>query len=301
MIVIGHRGAPAYRPEHTAGSYLLAVEMGADYIEPDLVFTRDGELVARHEPDITATTDVADHPEFASRRTTKTIGGHTTTGWFTDDFTLAELKTLRAIERVPDLRPQNAALDGVWEIPTFQEVVDIARAHGVGIYPETKHPTYFEQAHGFRHDEPLLGTLRSSGFDGPGAKVFIQSFEGGNLKRLRGETQLPLIRLIGAADAHDELVSARGLAEIATYADGVGPDKRLVPAEPTGLVERAHRAGLLVHPFTFRPENGFVAGGDLAAELAWFYELGVDGVFADAPDAAVAVRERLRRSDVACG
>src|SRR3954468_12991112 len=164
-IVIGHRGAPAYRPEHTIASYTLAIEMGADYIEPDLCFTKDGKLVARHEPDIGGTTDVAAHPEFASRRHTETIDGTTTTSWFTFDFTLAELKTLRAIERLPDVRPANTAHNGLYEIPTFQEVIDLAKQHGVGIYPETKHPTFFETQIGYRFDGPLLGTLSANGLD----------------------------------------------------------------------------------------------------------------------------------------
>lgn len=328
-IVIGHRGSPAYRPEHTEGSYLLAIEMGADYIEPDLVFTKDGQLVVRHEPDITATTNVADHPEFASRKTTRTIDGVTTTGWFTVDFTLAEIKTLRAIERLPDVRPQNTALNGLWEVPTFQEVIDIAKAHGVGIYPETKHPTFMATL-GFSYDRPLLDTLRRNGLDHPGAKVFIQSFEVGNLQRLRRETPLPLIQLIDATGApadfvaagdprtYDDLVTPAGLAEIARYADGIGPDKSRIVANnaagkklgaPTTLVRDAHRVGLLLHPFTFRPENFFLAAdyqvgdpssplfprarGDQPAELELYYRLGVDGLFADNADTAVAVRERV--------
>jgi glycerophosphoryl diester phosphodiesterase len=327
-IVIGHRGSPAYRPEHTAGSYRLAIEMGADYIEPDLVFTKDGKLVVRHEPDITSTTDVADHPEFADRKTTRTIDGVTTTGWFTVDFTLAELKTLRAIERLPDVRPQNTALNGLWEVPTFQEVIDIAKAHGVGIYPETKHPTFMAGL-GFSYDRPLLDTLRRNGLDHRGAKVFIQSFEVGNLERLRRETPLPLIQLIDATGApadfvaagdprtYDDLVTPAGLAEIVRYADGIGPDKSRIVANdtdgkplgsPTSLVRNAHRVGLLAHPFTFRPENTFLAAdfqvgnpaspefprarGDQPAELELFYRLGVDGLFADNADTAVAVRER---------
>ena len=328
-IVIGHRGSPAYRPEHTIASYMLAIEMGADYIEPDLVFTKDGQLVARHEPDIGATTNVADHPEFASRQTTRTIDGVVFANtWFTFDFTLAELKTLRAKERLPLVRPQNTALDGLFEVPTFQEVIDLAKAKGVGIYPETKHPTFF-QSLGFSFDAPLLATLRRNGLDRPGAKVFIQSFEVGNLQRLRRETPLPLIQLIDVSGApadfvasgdprtYDDLVTPQGLAEISTYADGIGPDKsRIVPGnsagsplgQPTTLVRDAHRVGLLLHPFTFRPENNFLAAdfrvgnpsspeylharGDQPAELALYYKLGVDGLFADNADTAVAVREK---------
>ena len=255
--------------------------MGADYIEPDLVFTKDGQLVARHEPDIGATTNVADHPEFASRQTTRTIDGVIFANtWFTFDFTLAELKTLRAKERLPLVRPQNTALDGLFEVPTFQEVIDLAKAKGVGIYPETKHPTFF-QSLGFSFDAPLLATLRRNGLDRPDAKVFIQSFEVGNLQRLRRETPLPLIQLIDAAGApadfvasgdprtYDDLVRPQGLAEIATYADGIGPDKSRIVAgnsagnplgQPTTLVRDAHRVGLLLHPFTFRPENNFLGG-----------------------------------------
>jgi glycerophosphoryl diester phosphodiesterase len=328
-IVIGHRGSPAYRPEHTAGSYLLAIEMGADYIEPDLVFTKDGELVVRHEPDITGTTDVTDHPEFASRKRTVTIDGTPTTGWFTFDFTLAELKTLRAIERLPDVRPQNTALNGIWEVPTFQEVIDIAKAHDVGIYPETKHPTFFASL-GFVHDRPMLDTLRRNGLDRLGAKVFIQSFEVSNLQRLNRETRLPLIQLIDSHGApadfvaagdprtYDDLVTPAGLRQIARYADGIGPDRsRIVSNDfagtelgaPTTLVRDAHRVGLLLHPFTFRPENSFLANdfrvgnptsaefprarGDEPAQFELYYRLGVDGLFADNADTAVAVRDRL--------
>ncbi len=327
-IVIGHRGASAYRPEHTLASYELAIEMGADYIEPDVVSTKDGVLVARHENDITGTTDVADHPEFAGRRTTKVIDGVELTGWFTEDFTLAELRTLRAKERLPDLRPANTAFDGQFQIPTLQEVIDLARREGVGIYPETKHPTYFDSI-GLSLEEPLLRALRRNGLDRKGAKVFIQSFETGNLKELNEKTKLPLVQLIDAAGApadlvaagdprtYDDLVAPEGLDEIAGYADGIGPAKtRIVPWDesdrlgtPTSLVRDAHARGLLVHPFTFRPENSFLpadfrqgnpdsplydaARGDQPAELALFFRLGVDGVFADNPDTAVAVRATL--------
>src|SRR3954468_4834189 len=234
-IVIGHRGSPAYRPEHTIASYTLAIEMGADFIEPDLCFTKDGHLVARHEPDIGATTNVADHPEFAARRKTLTIDGTVFPNtWFTFDFTLAELKTLRAKERLPDVRPANTALDGLFEIPTFQEVIDLAKRRRVGIYPETKHPTFFASL-GHVFDRPLLQTLRRNGLDHRASKVFIQSFETSNLKRLRRKTHVRLIQLIDATGApadlvaagdrrtYDDLVTPAGLRAIARYADGIGP------------------------------------------------------------------------------
>jgi glycerophosphoryl diester phosphodiesterase len=327
-LVIGHRGASGYRPEHTIASYTLAIELGADYIEPDLVSTKDHVLVARHENDITGTTDVASHPEFAARRTTKTIDGVVHEGWFTEDFTLAELRTLRAVERLPDLRPANTAFDGLYQIPTFQEVIDLAKRHRVGIYPETKHPTYFDSI-GLSLEEPMLAALRANGLDRPGAKVFIQSFEVANLKELNRKTQLPLVQLIDEVGApydfvvagdprtYADLVTPAGLAEIATYADGIGPSKNLIVPrdaagnllEPTSLVHDAHRAGLVVHPWTFRRENSFLpndfrqgnpaspeylrAPGDLPAELRLFFHLGVDGVFSDNSDVAVATRHQV--------
>jgi glycerophosphoryl diester phosphodiesterase len=327
-LVIGHRGASGYRPEHTLASYRLAIEMGADYIEPDLVSTKDHVLVTRHENNIADTTDVAAHPEFASRRTTKTIDGNPMTGWFTEDFTLAELRTLRAKERLPDLRPANTAFDGLYQVPTFQEVIDLAKRAGVGIYPETKHPTYFDSI-GLSLEEPLLATLRANGLTGPRAKVFIQSFETANLRELRARTRLPLVQLIDATGrpydfvvsgdprTYADLVTPAGLAEIATYADGIGPNKDLIVPrdsagnllEPTSLVRDAHRAGLVVHPWTFRRENNFLpldfrqgnpaspeflrAPGDLPAELRLFFRLGVDGVFSDNADVAVATRHRV--------
>jgi glycerophosphoryl diester phosphodiesterase len=327
-LVIGHRGASGYRPEHTLACYRLAIEMGADYIEPDLVSTKDHVLVTRHENNIADTTDVAAHPEFASRRTTKTIDGNPMTGWFTEDFTLAELRTLRAKERLPDLRPANTAFDGLYQVPTFQEVIDLAKRAGVGIYPETKHPTYFDSI-GLSLEEPLLATLRANGLTGPRAKVFIQSFETANLRELRARTRLPLVQLIDATGrpydfvvsgdprTYADLVTPAGLAEIATYADGIGPNKDLIIPrdsagnllEPTSLVRDAHRAGLVVHPWTFRRENNFLpldfrqgnpaspefirAAGDLPAELRLFFRLGVDGVFSDNPDTAVATRHQV--------
>ena len=193
-IVIAHRGASGDRPEHTLAGYEHAIDHGADYIEPDLVSTKDGVLVARHENEIGGTTDVASHPEFAARRTTKTIDGVPTTGWFTEDFTLAELKTLRAKERIPALRPNNAVFDGLYPVPTLQEVIDLAKSRGVGIYPETKHPTYFDSI-GLSLEEPLVATLKQNGWAGKKAPVYIQSFEVANLKQLNRLINVPIVQL----------------------------------------------------------------------------------------------------------
>jgi glycerophosphoryl diester phosphodiesterase len=305
-IVIAHRGASGERPEHTLAAYELGARQGADYIEPDLVSTRDGELVARHENEISGTTDVASRPEFAHRRATKTIDGKELTGWFTEDFTLAELKTLRAKERIPELRPANTEYDGRLEIPTFQEVIDLAQRLSVGIYPETKHPTYHRSI-GLPVEPGLVAALRRNGLDGTGAKVFVQSFEAGNLRTLRAELSVPLVQLLPLSAA--ALATPDGLRAIAEYADAVGPAKaHIVPRDeagaslaPTRFVEDAHRANLQVHPYTFRRENSFLpaelragddpaAPGDLEAELRQFFSLGVDGVFADFPEAAVLAR-----------
>ncbi|MGW4642736.1 glycerophosphodiester phosphodiesterase [Sphaerisporangium sp. NPDC004334] len=327
-LVIGHRGASAIRPEHTLLSYEAAIKLGADYIEPDLVSTKDHVLVARHENEISQTTDVAAHPEFAGRRTTKTIDGTPVTGWFTEDFTLAELRTLRAKERIPDLRPDNTAFDGLAQIPTFEEVVQLAQKNGVGVYPETKHPSYFASI-GLPLEEPLLATLRRYGWDGERAPVFVQSFETGNLKRLRALTRLRLVQLINSSGAPYDLVAAgdprtyadlvtpEGLREISRYADAVGvATSRVVPTgadgrllAPTSLIKDAHRRGLLVHTWTIRPENSQLpvdyrlgdpaspafagATGDVMGWLERLLTLGVDGVFSDDPGIARAVRDRL--------
>jgi glycerophosphoryl diester phosphodiesterase len=329
-IVIGHRGASGYRPEHTLAAYRLAAEQGADYIEPDLVITKDGVLVARHEPEISTTTDVAAHPEFADRKTTKRIDGVDFTGWFTEDFTLAELKTLRAKERIPDIRPQNTAYDGMFEVPTFQEVVDLRKrlskelGRRIGIYPETKHSTYFRDI-GLPLEEPLVRALRTNGLDRKRAPVFVQSFEVGNLQSLQGELKVPLVQLFSGPSAqpadfvasgdprtYGDLATPEGLSFVAGYADGVGPSKDyIVPRDaqscslpPTKFVEHAHAAGLVVHPYTFRAENRFLPCelrssqdpadlndyGDFAAEVRQFLDLGVDGLFTDHPDLAVAAR-----------
>ena len=329
-MVIGHRGACGHRPENTLASYELAARLGADYIEPDLVATRDGVLVARHENDISATTDVAAHPGFADRRTTKTIDGVTVTGWFTEDFTLAELKTLRAIERIPTIRPRNTLYDGRYQVPTLQEVIDLTRRlsselhREIGIYPETKHPTYF-QTIGLPLEPPLVRILQGNGLNRPNAKVFIQSFEVGNLRDLAGQLRVPLVQLIAGSGApydfvvagdsrtYADLITPAGLREIAGYAAGIGPDKnRIVPRDqagflraPTSLVADAHRAGLLVCPYAFRNENAFLpanfrlgsdpaAYGDAFAEYELFLGLGVDGLFSDNPDTALEARVASR-------
>ena len=322
-LVIGHRGACGYRPEHTLESYRLAIRMGADYIEPDLVITRDGVLVARHENEISATTDVAAHPEFAGRRTTKVVDGVARTGWFIEDFTLAELRTLRATERIPGVRPQNTMFDGRYTVPTFQEIIDMVggeeRRFGrpIGIYPETKNPSYFASI-GLPLEEPLLAALYRNELTD---HVLIQSFETGNLRRLHTMTDVRLIQLLDSEGAPFDLTDGRtyadlatpaGLAWIADYADGVGLNKNLiVPRDATGklrapttVVRDAHRERLVVHAWTFRAENQFLpadfrigadpnARGDIFAEFALFYGLGVDGVFSDHPDTAVAVREKV--------
>ncbi|PKP97963.1 MAG: glycerophosphodiester phosphodiesterase [Alphaproteobacteria bacterium HGW-Alphaproteobacteria-13] len=324
-IVIAHRGASGERPEHTLASYRLAIEQGADFIEPDLVLTKDGVLVARHENEISDTTDVAARPEFAARKITKTIDGRRVTGWFTEDFTLAELKTLRARERLPLLR--GTAHDGRYEIPTFEEILALLatvnrdRATPVGVYPETKHPAYFA-AIGLPHEGPLLALLDAHGYRGRAAPVFIQSFETGNLKAIRAKSDLPLIQLMdaegGPADdpgqSYAAMATAEGLKTVAAYADGIGPNKTMVIprgplgglGEPTMLVRDAHVAGLKVHPWTFRRENHFLpladkrgispAGhGDLAGEIGAYLRTGIDGLFSDNPREAVPAVKALSR------
>jgi glycerophosphoryl diester phosphodiesterase len=316
-IIIAHRGASAERPEHTLGAYERAIEQGADFIEPDLVSTKDHQLVARHENEISGTTDVASHPEFAARKATKTIDGETITGWFTEDFTLAELKTLRARERLPQLRPGNTAYDGQFTIPTLDEVIALAKAASartgrtIGIYPETKHPSYFRTLD-LPLEPVLLDRLKAAGWTTAAAPVFIQSFEVDNLKALKRQTGVRLIQLMGArgksADGYDYawLASPAGLKTVATYATGIGPERlMIIPhaadgtlGQPTSLVRDAHAAGLQVHPWTFRPENFFLpkdlqVGGDpkgignVDAEIRAYLETGIDGFFSDSTAFAV--------------
>ena len=321
-LVIGHRGAAGYRPEHTLASYELAIELGADYVEPDLVSTKDGVLVARHENEIGGTTDVAKHPEFATRKTTKTVDGIAVTGWFTEDFTLAELKTLRAVERIPATRPHNTLYDGRYQVPTLQEIIDLVKSESrrlhrtIGIYPETKHPTYFRKI-GLPLEERLATVLRRDGLASSGSPVFVQSFETDSLRRMNKLVGDRLVQLIDASGApydfiaagdkrtYSDLVTPSGLAWVKTYADAVGVNTaRIVPLDaagkttaPTTLVADAHRLGLLVHAWTMRNENVFLPvnfrkGTDPAAygdAFGWYHLIlsqGVDGVFSDNSDTA---------------
>ncbi|MET1116808.1 MAG: glycerophosphodiester phosphodiesterase [Comamonas sp.] len=354
-LVVGHRGAAGYRPDHTLEGYKLAIEMGADFIEPDLVATKDGELIARHEPNITGTTDVASRPEFASRKTTRMVDGVPETGWFATDFTLAEIKTLRAIQ---PLAERDASYNGKFSIPTLKEVLDLAKSESaragrtIGVYPETKHPTYHVDA-GLKLEDRLLAILASYGYTQKSSPVIIQSFEVSNLKYLRTKTQVRLSQLIDGDDvalggqvtlaapfdkpydfavAGDKrnfitMLTPAGLAEIKTYADGIGPwkpyvisskgvdangdgkaddvnkdgvvderDRTMLPA--TALLKDAHAAGLVVHPFTFRNEAKRLASdfkADPVAEYKLFLELGVDAVFSDFPDTAVKARADMAR------
>ena len=327
-LVIAHRGASGYRPEHTLAAYELGARLGADYVEPDLVRTKDGVLVARHENEISGTTDVASHPEFADRRTTKTIDGVTLTGWFTEDFTLAELKTLRAVERIPALRPRNTRYNGFYEVPTFQEVIDLTKrlskelGRPIGIYPETKHPSYFRGI-GLPLEEPLdphARPQRAQQLAREGVRAVVRGRQPADARSRaarpdRAAARRPRAEALGlrrcrATRAPTATWRRRpGCADIAEYADGVGPSKDyIVPRDaagnslpPTTFVRDAHRAGLLVHPYTFRNENSFLplelrsspdpaAYGNAAAEYEQFFDLGVDGLFSDNADTAVRAR-----------
>ena len=330
-LVVAHRGASAYRPEHTLAAYELAIDQGADYVEPDLVSTKDGVLIARHENAIGGTTDVGLRAEFADRRTTKVIDGVTfANDWFTEDFTLEELKTLRAVERIPQLRPGNTAYNGQFEVPTLQEVIDLVKrkevetGRTIGIIPETKHPSYFDSIN-LSLEEPLLQVLNANGYTGAGDQVIIQSFEVGNLMQLAGVTDIRLVQLTGSLNqrpydfvisgdqrTYGDLLTPTGLEFINDYAALIGPEKNaIIPRDlagfllaPTSLVADAHAAGLLVTPYTFRPENFFLpadfrigndptAYGDYEAELLAFLRTGIDGFFIDAPDLGRAVVDRF--------
>ncbi|MEH2213794.1 esterase-like activity of phytase family protein [Nostoc sp.] len=375
--VIGHRGASGYRPEHTLESYKQAIARGADFIEPDLVVTKDGVLIARHEPALAVlnadgtvnfnntTTDIYKHPEFADRKKTVSLDGNTITGWFAEDFTLAEIKTLRAEERLPF---RDHSFDDQFEIPTFTEVINLVKqveaetGKKIGIYPETKHPTYLANEATYvgttdkinrNISQLLIDTLKENNFTDP-SRIFIQSFEVGNLKELHDTimpaagVDIPLVQLLDASDidingkiiesqpydlkvsgdtrTYGDLRTPEGLAEVATYADGIGPWKRMIVSvkgtdangdgkaddvngdgavndadkttlPPSTLIQDAHNAGLQVHPYTFRAEDQYLAAdykGQLALEIQQFYQLGVDALFSDFPDIADGVRDKLR-------
>jgi glycerophosphoryl diester phosphodiesterase len=331
-LVIGHRGAHGYLPAHTLEGYALAIEQGADYIEPDLVATKDGRLVARHEPNMINTTDVASRPEFASRRRTAVVDGVAEQGFFASDFTLAEIKRLRAVQDFPE-RPQQ--FNGRFEIPTLEEVIELAKRKSgekgrtIGVYPETKHPTYHKNL-GLPLERRLVEILARAGWNRRDAPVFIQSFEQSNLKELRRMTPVRLVQLVDANDINpdgtldytppfdrpydwtvsgDPRLLARtfgffatdaGLREIKTYADGIGPWKPYIVSvanghllPPTDLIQRAHRTGLIIHTWTFRNEQPRLNQdyrGNPVNEYLQFYRLGIDGVFSDFPDTAVTSR-----------
>ena len=332
-LVLAHRGASGYRPEHTLAAYDLAVVQGADYIEPDLVMTKDGVLVDRHEPEISGTTDVADHPEFADRRTTKNLDGAQVTGWFVDDFTLAELKTLRAKERLGDMRPESAGYDGQFEVPTFEEVLAkreaLSRKTGrvIGIIPEIKHSTYLHDE-GFDPEAELARLVTTYHLNHPKAPLWVQSFELTALKDLRDEhgykgksTFLTTVKggpydLHAQGTTYAELTTATSMQELSQWIDGFGPEKNAVIArnadgtlgEPTSFVDDAHAAGLKVTPWTFRSENSFLPvdyriGTDPAThgrakdEVNRFFEVGIDGAFCDQPDVCVEARADFLEQD----
>lgn len=305
-VIVGHRGAPGYRPEHTSCSYELAYRQGVDWVDVDLVPSRDGYLVARHENEISQTTDVAEHPEFSGRRRTKLVDGAWLDGWFTEDFTLAELKTLRATERIPQLRPNNTVYNGRYEILTIEEVLDLASklsrelGRTLGTFPEIKHSGYFTSI-GLPTEKPLVDVLRRHKLDNAEAPVVVQSFESAALRTLREHVAVRTVRLLTPEDTQADL------QDIASYADYIGPEKSMVlPRDSAGhlttatsLVSDAHYYGLRVTPYTFRDENAFLplelrssgddaARGDAPAEYRVYWAAGVDGLFTDYPDTALA-------------
>jgi glycerophosphoryl diester phosphodiesterase len=312
-LIIAHRGASGERPEHTLLGYRLAIAEGADFIEPDLVLTKDGHFVVRHENEIAGTTDVAARPEFAARKTTKVVDGQSITGWFTEDFTLAEIKTLRARERLPALRPGSAKFDGQAQVPTYQEVVELAKAESkrlgrtIGTYPEMKHPTYFAGL-GLPMERRLADALKVYGLDSKSAPVFVQCFEVAPLKAIGAMTKARRVMLVGSGAAPVDVKSAAGIKAIAAFAEGLGPEWPLViptvdgglgPA--TSLVADAHAAGLAVHPWTVRAENAFLPPklrkgtapaehGDVDAVYKALFASGIDGLFSDFPGLAVKAR-----------
>ncbi|MEZ5681392.1 MAG: glycerophosphodiester phosphodiesterase family protein [Erythrobacter sp.] len=311
MLVIAHRGASGERPEHTLAAYERAIDQGADYIEPDLVATKDNVLVARHENELSDTTDVAAREEFADRKRSKTIDGQLVSGWFAEDFTLAELRTLRARERLPGLRPANARFDGLYPVPTFEEVIALVRAkeaetgRRIGIYPELKHPNFLLQDAGIDTVDLLVTALRKADLDDADDLVFVQCFEVGTLRRLNNMVEVPLVLLVtpgkGPADEpalrYEDMMAPSGLEEAAGYADAIGADLRMLftaEGQATSLIADAHAVGLKVHGWTLRKENAFLplllrrgaeegATGDIAALAMIAQAAGLDGVFTDDP------------------
>lgn len=319
FLIIAHRGASGERPEHTLAAYELAIEQGADYIEPDLVVTKDGVLVARHENELSDTTDVETREEFADRRRSKTIDGQLLAGWFAEDFTLAELRTLRARERLPAIRPQNARYDGLYQVPTLEEIVRLVRAkeaetgRRIGLYPELKHPEFLLQSEGIDAVDLLLAELQRLGITAADP-VFIQSFEIAPLRRLDQRSDFRLVQLVkpdgGPADepgmTYAEMITPTGLAQIASYADGIGAAIPLVlkpDGKATSLVAEAHAAGLKLHAWTVRKENAFLppvlrkgseeaAEGNILALMFLLSDAGVDGVFTDDPEVGMVFKLR---------
>lgn len=329
LTIIAHRGASGYVPEHTLGSYALAITMGADYIEPDLVMTKDGHLIARHDCELSETTDVSQIMEFAHRKRTQTVDEKEVTGWFTEDFTLAEIRSLRTVERIPNIRPGNARINGAFTIPTFQEIIDLVKSmqisqhRQIGLYPEIKHSTHYKRL-GLPMEQLLVNTFHNNGYTGSQAHVYIQSFEVNNLKELHNLTELRLLQLyesnklaqpydqvvLGTGLTYADMATPGGLKEVAKYAAAVGPDKSyIIPRDsenrlgtPTNFVTDAHMVGLKVHPYTFRAENVYLpaefrsddtsesAIGDLSAEIRAYIATGIDGLFSDQPDVPVRVR-----------
>ncbi|CAH2099841.1 unnamed protein product [Euphydryas editha] len=330
-VVVAHRGASGYVPEHTLGAYALAITMGGDYVEPDLVMTSDGHLISRHENELSHTCDVATRLEFADRYSTKNVSGRIVKGWFSEDFTLAEIKTLRAVEPLPLIRPGNARLDKAYEIPTFQEIIDLVKAlevsenRTIGIYPELKNGLYFQRL-GLAMEEKVVEIFHKNGYIGKNAPVYIQSFEVSNLKKLKKMTNLRLLQLytvsrnqpfdqaeLGTGLTYLKMATAEGLANVAEYAEAVGPEKSyIIPrnflnnlGSPTRFVKNAHAVGLQVHPWTFRAENvylpkefqskGSLFGfGDLEGEIKVFLAAGIDGLFVDQPDILIRIRGQCK-------
>ena len=330
-LIIGHRGFSGLRPDHTLESYTLAIEQGADFVEPDLVLTKDQVLICRHEPMLSGTTNVASLPQFASRKTTKMVDGIPYTDWFAGDFTLAEIKTMRAIQPMAQ-RPQE--FNGQFLIPTFQEVIDLvkaqstAKSRAIGIYPETKHPTFHEKESGLPLTDKVLEALDKAGWNSKDAPVYVQSFEVANLQYIRSKSTLKLVQLLDAEDVDEngkmvmkapyaqpydfvvagdkrtfyDLTTNIGLDFVKTYATGIGPwkpyiqpynkESKMLPA--TDLIQRAHQKGLLVHAYTFRDEPNYLLkdyNNDPKAEYKHFFDLGIDGVFTDFTATAVAARK----------